>query len=78
MDLPKFLLADNSILKDDIFVLHTDYPRFLVNLSNDDIEWFDNLEGEEEDLTIEVSLLLDQAGEFYENEMKAYIDDENF
>ncbi|MFV0529822.1 MAG: hypothetical protein ACK5MD_00080 [Flavobacteriales bacterium] len=78
MSLPKFLLADHSALKEDIFVLHTDYPRFLVNLANDEVEWFDELEGEEEDLTLEISSLLDQAGEFYEKEMEAYADDENF
>ncbi|APD08166.1 hypothetical protein UJ101_02668 [Flavobacteriaceae bacterium UJ101] len=78
MNLPKFLLADNAALKDDIFVLHTDYPRFLINLATDEVEWFDDLEGEEEDLTVEVSSLLDQAGEFYEKEMEAYAEDENF
>lgn len=78
MNLPKFLLADNSSLKEDIFVLHTDYPRFLINLANDEVEWFDDLEGEEEDLTVEVSSLLDQAVAFYEKEMEAYASDETF
>ncbi len=78
MNLPKFLLADHSTLKEAIFVLHTDYPRFLINLANDEVEWLDDLEGEEEELTIEISSLLDQAGEFYEKEMEAYVRDENF
>ncbi len=78
MNLPKFLLADHSALKEDIFVLHTEYPRFLINLATDEVEWFDDLEGEEEDLTIEISSLLDQAVEFYENEMDVYENDESF
>ena len=39
MDLPKFLLADNSNFPEDIFILHTEFPRFLINLKNDEIEW---------------------------------------
>ncbi|MFV0237085.1 MAG: hypothetical protein ACK5HU_00935 [Flavobacteriales bacterium] len=78
MKLPKFLLADNTTLKDTIFVLHTDYPRFLMNLFNDEVEWFDDLEGEEEELTVEISTLMDQAVEFYEKEMEAYSEDESF
>ncbi len=46
MELPKFLLADNSNHPDDIFVLHTDYPRFLINLKDDAVEWYEDLTGE--------------------------------
>ena len=35
MDLPKFLIADSSELEDVIFVIHTAYPRFLINVT-----WF--------------------------------------
>ena len=38
MVLPKFLLADNSSFPEDIFVLHTEFPRFLINLKDDEIE----------------------------------------
>ncbi|MFT4576897.1 MAG: hypothetical protein ACI9SI_001835 [Polaribacter sp.] len=71
MELPKFLLADNSNHPDDIFVLHTDYPRFLINLKDDTVEWFEDLSGEsEEDVTAELAGLMDKAGEFYDAEMK--------
>ena len=40
MTLPKFLLADNSKFPEDIFVLHTEFPRFLINLKDDEVEWF--------------------------------------
>ena len=34
MNLPKFLLADNSQFPEDIFVLHTEFPRFMINLKD--------------------------------------------
>lgn len=73
MDLPKFLLADNSNFPDDIFVLHTEFPRFLINLKDDEIEWFEDLTGEnEEDIATELADLMDKAGVFYDEEMKQY------
>ena len=41
MEVPKFLIADSSALQDEIFVLHTEYPRFLLNVSNYDILWLE-------------------------------------
>ena len=71
MELPKFLLADNSNPPDDIFVLHTEFPRFLINLKDDSVEWFEDLTGEnEEDIATELADLMDRAGEFYDAEMK--------
>ena len=67
MDLPKFLLADNSNFPEDIFILHTEFPRFLINLKNDEIEWFEDLSGErEDDITDEVSNLIESASKFYD------------
>jgi len=71
MNLPKFLLSDNSNFPEDIFVLHTEFPRFIINLKNDQIEWFEDLSGEnEEDITTELADLMDKAGDFYDAEMK--------
>ena len=71
MELPKFLLADNSNFPDDIFVLHTAYPRFLINLKDDEVEWFEDLSGEnEEDIATELADLMDKAGAFYDEELK--------
>ena len=73
MELPKFLLADNSNHPDDIFVLHTDFPRFLINLKDDKVEWFDDLIGvDENEMANEVATLMDKAGEFYDKEMEEY------
>ena len=60
MALPKFLLADNSNHPDDIFVLHTEFPRFLINLER------------EEDVAVELAGLMDKAGAFYDTEMKQF------
>ncbi len=71
MNLPKFLLADNSQFPEDIFILHTEYPRFLINLKDDNIEWFEDVSGEnEQDLANELENLIEKANEFYDNEMK--------
>ena len=32
MKLPKFLMADNSEFPEDLFVVHTEYPRFILNV----------------------------------------------
>ena len=73
MNLPKFLLADNSNHPEDIFVLHTEFPRFLINLKDDEIDWYDDLIGtDENEMANEVATLMDQAGEFYDEEMKKY------
>ena len=70
MNLPKFLLADNSNFPDDIFVLHTEFPRFMINLKDDEIEWFEDLTGEsEEDIAEEVSNLIEATSKFYDEQM---------
>ena len=38
MKLPKFLLADNSEFPEDLFVVHTEYPRFILNVEEEDVE----------------------------------------
>jgi hypothetical protein len=73
MNLPKFLLADNSDFPEDIFVLHTEFPRFLINLKDDEIEWFEDLSGErEDDITDEVSNLIESASKFYDDQVEGY------
>ncbi|WP_313376818.1 hypothetical protein [Chishuiella sp.] len=77
MDLPKFLVADNSTMPDKIFILHTDYPRFLLDVENDDIEWFEDISEEEdnEEFSSEIANLIEEALDFYDQEM-ASLDEE--
>jgi hypothetical protein len=73
MDLPKFLLGDNTDCKEDIFVIHTEFPRFIINLVDDEIEWLEDFQGaDQEELEIQVAELIEKASEFYDREMKRY------
>lgn len=71
MEVPKFLIADNSSLKEEIFVLHTEYPRFLINVSNDDILWLEEFSQEDQSTLEEVTNdLIDQALTFFDQEIE--------
>ena len=73
MKLPKFLLGDNTDCQDDIFVIHTYFPRFIINLVDDEIEWLEDFDGEDqEELEMQVATLIEQASEFYDREMENY------
>ncbi len=73
MDLPKFLMGDNTDHQDDIFIIHTEFPRFIINLIDDEIEWFEDFQGEDqEELENEVASLIEQATAFYDREMERY------
>lgn len=73
MNLPKFLLGDNTDCLNDIFVIHTEFPRFIINLADDEIEWLEDFQGaDQEALEGEVASLIEQASEFYDREMERY------
>lgn len=73
MKLPKFVLADNTDFPDDIFIIHLEYPRFIINLKNDEIEFLEELDpSEEEETTNEMANLIEEAGLFYDREMQRY------
>ena len=75
MTIPKFLLCDNTDHPDDIFIMHTEYPQFIINLLNDDIEWMDELRGDETEIANEIARLIDDASAFYDREMERYTED---
>jgi len=71
--LPKFLIADNSELKEAIFVLHTQYPRFLLNVANDEIHWMEEFEKEDKaELESQTASLIEQALQFYDKEIENF------
>ena len=75
MQLPKFVIADNSDFPEDIFIIHLDFPRFIINLKDDEVEFLEDLEGEDEtELEAEMEHLITLAGEFYDKEMKLYVE----
>ncbi|MCK0160260.1 hypothetical protein [Allomuricauda sp. F6463D] len=73
MELPKFLLADNTDYPEAIFIVHTEYPRFIINLENDEVEWMEEFSKEDEaDLTDEAESLIEAATAFYDREVSRY------
>ncbi|NOQ91736.1 MAG: hypothetical protein GQ552_03360 [Flavobacteriaceae bacterium] len=74
MTLPKFLMGDNTDHPEDIFIVHTEFPQFIINLVNDEIEWMDDLQGDEEELAIEIAQLVEEASLFYDREMERYVE----
>lgn len=75
MDFPKFLLGDNTDYPDAIFIIHTEFPRFILNLENDEVEWLEDFEpADEKELEAEAESLIQQATDFYDREILRYED----
>lgn len=75
MDFPKFLLGDNTDYPDAIFVVHTEYPRFIINLQDDEVEWLEDFDqSDEKELAEQAEDLITQANEFYDREVSRYED----
>ena len=73
MELPKFILGDNTDLPNAIFVIHTEFPRFIINLENDDVEWFEDFDQhDEKELELETENLIKEATAFYDREVARY------
>ena len=69
--LPKYLTADNSNHPDSVFIVHTDYPRFILNISNDDLYWLEEFTKEDEkDVLDNSESWIDGALKFYDSEIK--------
>ena len=70
MKLPKFLLADNSSLQNVIFIIHTEYPRFIMNVTNDEVHWLEDFDKKDEEiLNFESEQLINDALSFYDKEI---------
>lgn len=75
MTLPKFLLGDNTDFPDAIFVIHTEFPQFVIDLATDEVEWLEELDpSEKSELEMEVMSLIEQASTFYDREIERYED----
>ncbi|PHQ59442.1 MAG: hypothetical protein COC08_08760 [Maribacter sp.] len=73
MELPKFILGDNTDYPSSIFIVHTEYPRFIINLENDEVEWFEDFsKDDEKDLESETEKLIIEATAFYDREVARY------
>jgi len=75
MDFPKFLLGDNTDYPSAIFIVHTEYPRFIINLENDEVEWLEDFSLEDEkELEVASRDLIEAATRFYDREIARYED----
>ncbi|MFD0933374.1 hypothetical protein ACFQ0R_12285 [Psychroflexus salinarum] len=73
MKLPRFILGDNTDYPESIFIIHTEFPRFIIDLKTDDIEWFEEFDVEnEEEMVEETNNLIKEASEFYDREVDRY------
>ncbi|NJB72398.1 hypothetical protein GGR42_002889 [Saonia flava] len=73
MELPKFILGDNTDFPKAIFIIHTEYPRFIINLEDDEVEWFEEFSQEDEkELESETQNLIEAATAFYDREVARY------
>ncbi len=75
MELPKYILGDNTDFPDAIFVIHTEFPRFIINLENDEVEWFEEFDrNDQKELEEETENCIKGATEFYDREVARYND----
>jgi len=73
MEFPKFLLGDNTDFPDAIFVIHTEFPRCIINLVNDEVEWLEEFKtSDEEELLQESQIIVEAASNFYDREIERY------
>jgi hypothetical protein len=67
---PKFILGDNTDMPNAMFVVHLEYPRFVLNLDNDEVEWLEEFDEEDtKELEAESEKLIEEAIAFYEREI---------
>ena len=72
-EFPKFLLGDNTDYPDAIFVIHTEFPRFIINLENDEVEWLEEFdEADHKELENQAQNLIEEAQSFYDREISRY------
>ena len=75
MELPKFILGDNTDHPNAIYVIHTDFPRFIINLEDDEVEWFEEFdEHDQKEIEAEAENLIQAATDFYDREVSRYDD----
>nr|WP_321233485.1 hypothetical protein [uncultured Psychroserpens sp.] len=73
MELPKFILGDNTDHPNAIYVIHTEFPRFIINLEDDDVEWFEEFdEHDQKEIEAEAENLIQDATNFYDREVSRY------
>ena len=54
-------------------MVHTDFPRFIINLETDEVEWLEDFDTQdEEELLSETETAIKDATAFYDKEVSTY------
>tara|TARA_X000001036_G_scaffold392757_1_gene391809 strand:+ start:1314 stop:1538 length:225 start_codon:yes stop_codon:yes gene_type:complete len=70
MNVPKFLLSSNSDLPEKLFIVHTEFPRFILNIINDEIFWLEEFDEDDiKEVKNQTQNLINEALDFYDNEI---------
>ncbi len=73
MELPKYILGDNSDYPNAIFIIHTEFPRFIINLEDDEVEWLEEFDQhDQKELETETENVIKEATAFYDREIALY------
>lgn len=65
-------------MPDAMFVVHLEYPRFVLNIETDEVEWLEEFDEEDtKELEAESENLIEEAFAFYEREI-ARIEEDNY
>lgn len=62
-------MADNTD-SEFIFVIHTEFPRFILNINTDDLEFWETFDKDEN--KDEFDTLVKEAFDFYDSEIEKY------
>ena len=75
MTLPKFILGDNTDHPNAIYLIHTDFPRFIINLEDDEVEWLEEFDDQDQKIIEEeMENFINEATAFYDREVERYQD----
>lgn len=75
MKLPKFILGDNTDHPNAIYVIHTEFPMFIINLEDDEVEWLEEFDQhDQKELETEMENYIKEATAFYDREVERYQD----
>ncbi|MFT7071057.1 hypothetical protein [Patiriisocius sp. Uisw_017] len=76
MELPTYILGDNSDYPEAIFIIRTEFPRFIINLENDEVEWLEEFDQhDQKELEAETENYIKEATAFYDREVALYEQD---
>lgn len=74
MKLPKFLIADNSDFPENIYIVHTERPQFILDVDTEEVNILDGSKPSSKEIE-ELKVL---AFAFYERELDSYEEDEEY